>query len=85
MNWSKIKQTLLPMLRRSEHFDLDVSKKRVNGFLSEMLVPDSKEKEFLERFMDKEYFLELLFDDADIVNRIKKHPMALWKIRPPCR
>lgn len=53
LNWSKIKQTLLPMLRRSEHFDLEVSKKRVKGFLSELLVLDSKEKEFLQRFKDK--------------------------------
>jgi len=81
LNWSRIKQTLLPMLRRSECFDLDVSKKRVKSFLNELLKPDSKEKEFLQRFKDKEYFPELLFDDTDIVNRIKNHPMALWKIR----
>ena len=33
----------------------------------------------MERFIDKEYVPELLFDDKDIVERIKSPPMALWK------
>ncbi len=81
LNWGKIRQTLLPMLRRSEHFDLDVSKKRVKDFLSDLILLNSNEIEFLQRFKNKEYIPELLFEDEDIINRIKTHPMALWKIR----
>ena len=40
-----------------------------------------EEHEFLERFENKEYLPELLFDNEDILSRIKAHPMALWKIR----
>lgn len=81
LKWSKIKQTLLPMLRRSEHFDLDVVKGRVKSFLGELLELDTREKEFLQRFKTKEYLPELLFEDVEIVDRIRNHPMALWKIR----
>ncbi len=39
------------------------------------------EIEFLERFENNEYVPELLFDDQDILARIKAHPMALWKTK----
>ena len=35
--------------------------------------------EYMDCFMAKEYRLELLFDDEQIIERIKEHPMALWK------
>ncbi len=81
LNWTRIRQTLLPMLRRSDYFNLDVSKKRVKEFLGELFILDLNDKEFLRRFKDKDYAPELLFNDADIIARIKNHPMALWKIR----
>lgn len=81
LNSAKIRRTLIPMLRRSEHFNLDVSKKRVNGFLGELLMLDLNDREFLQRFKEKNYLPELLFNDLDILSRIKNHPMALWKTR----
>jgi hypothetical protein len=42
---------------------------------------NADEQEFLQRFKSKEYLPGLLFDDSNIVDRIKNHPMALWKIR----
>lgn len=38
-----------------------------------------REQEYMDRFIAKEYVPELLFDDGEIVERIKEHPMALWK------
>ena len=35
--------------------------------------------EYMDCFMAKEYRPELLFDDEQIIERIKEHPMALWK------
>lgn len=81
LTWSKIKQTLLPMLRRNEHFDLDVSRTRVKDFINRLIMLNADEQEFLQRFKSKEYLPGLLFDDSNIVDRIKNHPMALWKIR----
>ncbi len=33
----------------------------------------------MDRFVSGEYRPELLFDDAEILAKIEKHPMALWK------
>jgi len=81
LKWGKIKQSLLPVLSRNEKFDLDISKNRVKEFLSKLLNLDSNENKFIQLFKTKKYLPELLFDDEDIINRIKNHPMALWKIR----
>lgn len=81
LKWRKIKQTLLPMLNRNEKFDLDISQKRVKEFISELLRLDPNENEFIQLFKAKKYEPELLFEDESIINRIKNHPMALWKIR----
>lgn len=81
LSWNKIRQTLLPMIRRVENFDLDISRTRVKEFLNKLINFDSAEQEFLHRFKNKEYLPELLFEDTVIIDRIKNHPMALWKIR----
>ena len=38
-----------------------------------------RENEYMDRFVAKEYRPELLFEDEEIVERLKLHPMALWK------
>lgn len=81
LNRKEIKQSLLPMLRRSDLFELEISKKRVINFISDLLILEDSEREFLTRFDTKEYLPELLFKDFEIISRIKDHPMALWKIR----
>ena len=43
------------------------------------MVLTKNEKEYLSRLKEKQYCPELLFDDADIVKRIKNHPMMIWK------
>ena len=40
-----------------------------------------KEKEFVRLFREKKYKPELLFDDKGIIERIKTHPMILWRLR----
>lgn len=74
-----IRSQLLPVLRRSEHFDFEKAKVEVKDFLKKLLVLTDSEKEFVRNFNDREYLPELLLEDKDIVNRIKFHPMALWK------
>jgi predicted nucleotidyltransferase component of viral defense system len=80
LSWYKIQQSLLPMLRKSEWFDLEVAKKRVKSYLTGLLQLNPSEKAFLISFQNKEYKPELLFDDCVIIDRIKNHPMALWRI-----
>lgn len=77
----KIRTALYPVITKRDAFDLDSAKESVKNYISKLMVLTSQEKEFLDRFENKEYIPELIFDDKDILSRIKKHPMALWKIR----
>jgi hypothetical protein len=56
-------------------------KKKAKEYISDLMVLTDDEKEYLTQFEQKKYLPELLFDDAEIVERVKEHPMALWKCR----
>jgi predicted nucleotidyltransferase component of viral defense system len=77
----KIKRDLLPVIKRKDDFELEAAKKLVKEYISELMVLTMEEKEFLDKFENGEYIPELLFEDKEILDRIKNHPMALWKIR----
>ncbi len=77
----KIRTDLLPVIKRGEFFRLDAAKKEVTDFLKALLALSDDERRFLENFKNKSYCPELLFVDSDILQRIEKHPMAIWKIQ----
>lgn len=79
IRFPQIRSQLLPVLRHSEYFDFEKAKTKVKNFLSDLLVLTDKEKEYVVRFNNRSYHPELLFDDKVIIERIQKHPMALWK------
>lgn len=79
LDFSKIRQTLLPVLRKGEFVDLAIIKSEVRDFLSELLTLTEKEAAFLHAFAKGDYIPDLLFEDIKIINRIKDHPMAIWK------
>jgi len=75
----RIKTDLLPVLRKKEHFDIRSTKQLVMTYFKHLMKLTKSEVEFVECFENKEYRPELLFEDAEIVARLAKHPMALWK------
>lgn len=77
----KIKTDLLPVIKRKDDFELESSKKLVKEYISDLMMLTKEEKKFLDRFEYGEYIPELLFNDKVIIDRIKNHPMALWKTR----
>lgn len=77
----KIKTDLYPVIAKRDVFDLDDAKNSVKAYISALMVLTPQEREFLEKFENKEYLPELIFADEDILDRINKHPMALWKIQ----
>jgi predicted nucleotidyltransferase component of viral defense system len=77
----KIKTDLLPVIRKKEDFDLEGTKKVAKEYIKDLMVLTKSEYEFLQRFENKEYIPELLFEDTEILERIKNHPMALWKTK----
>lgn len=81
IRFPKIRSQLLPVLRRSEHFDFEKAKTEVKEFLTRLLVLTESEKEYVRKFNNRKYVPELLFEDKNIIDRIKFHPMALWKTK----
>ena len=77
----KIKTDLLPVIKRKDDFDLESARKLIKEYISDLMALTKDEKEFLERFASGEYIPELLFEDKEILDRIKNHPMAIWKTR----
>ena len=62
-------------------FDLDGKKQQAKDYIKQLMNPTESEMDYINSFIAKEYKPELLFDDAEIVERIRKHPMALWKCK----
>ncbi len=81
LKYPQIRARLIPVLRKSEHFDFEQAKTEVKDFLSKLMVLTEQEKAFVEAFNNQTYCPKLLFEDEHIVERIKQHPMAIWKTR----
>ena len=77
-----IKTKLLPTLkdRNPKKSNVDEMKQAVSEYLKDILIVDEKTKQFYDKFQKGIYEPELLFEDKGIVERIKEHPMILWKL-----
>lgn len=81
INRHKIRTDLSPVIGSNNDFNLNTAKKIVKEYINDLMVLQKNEIEFLERFVNNEYAPKLLFDDQEILARIKAHPMALWKTK----
>ena len=77
-----IKTKLLPTLkdRNPRKSNVDEMKKAVRKYLKDILVVDDNIKEFYDKFQKGIYEPELLFENKEIIERIKEHPMIMWKL-----
>jgi hypothetical protein len=76
----RVKTELFPVIRKAERFDLAAVQKRVHDFLVPLVTLTKAEREFLFAFRSGEYCPSLLFE-GDALERVRKHPMALWRTR----
>lgn len=81
LRFDKIRRELFSVLRKKDNFMLEERKRQAKEYIAGLMQLTEKEHEYIERFIAKEYIPELLFDDKAIVERIKEHPMAIWKCR----
>lgn len=80
LSFNKIRRDLFPVLRKKDNFNLEERKNEVKKFINDLMILTPEEKEYLNAFEHKEYKPELLFADKKILNNIKNHPMAKWKM-----
>lgn len=81
INFSQIRATLLPMLKKGDSFDFETAKTEVVLFLNRLLQFTESEIAFIDAFLSKKYQPEVLFSEPTIIDNIHNHPMALWKIK----
>ncbi|MDD6786892.1 MAG: nucleotidyl transferase AbiEii/AbiGii toxin family protein [Bacteroidales bacterium] len=79
VRFPQIRSQLLPVLKRSENFDFEAAKTEAKTYLTKLLTLTDEEKQYVENFNQRKYSPELLFPNSEIIERIKSHPMALWK------
>ena len=77
-----IRTKLLPTLkdRNPRKNNVDEMKKAVREYLKDILVVDDNIKKFYDKFQKGIYEPELLFGNKEIIERIKEHPMIMWKL-----
>ena len=81
IQYRHIRASLIPVLRKKERFDFEEAKSTVIHYLNHLLQFTPSERQFIDTFNHGEYHPELLFDDHETIQRIKNHPMAIWKTR----
>ena len=81
LKYNQIRANLIPVLKKNEHFDFEAAKVTVRDCLSELMTLTDNERLFIENFNQGIYRPDLLFDDSEIIERIKEHPMAVWRIK----
>ena len=79
LKFNKIRRDLFPVLSRKDNFMLEERKRQAKEYIANLMQLKEGEQEYIDRVISKEYAPELLFDDKEIVERIKEHPMAIWK------
>jgi predicted nucleotidyltransferase component of viral defense system len=80
ITYHKVRTELIPVLSKTDGFNLENAKKAVREFITKLLVLMPEEREFLKSFQESEYRPELLFDGQDL-ERVRNYPMALWRTR----
>ena len=76
-----IRRDLFPVLNKKDNFQLDERKLLAKEYIANLMVLTDDERLYLDNFEQKKYTPELLFADEDILERIKNHPMAIWKCK----
>lgn len=79
IDFQKFKKQLKPVISKDDKFILEKAKSNVIEYLKKFVVLTDKENNFINEFKKNNYLPELLFDDSNIVNEIKNHPMAIWR------
>ncbi len=76
-----ILRELTPVLNKKEHFKLNDELNAVKSYIKKLMLLTENERLFIQKFSDGSYEPYLLFDNEQIIERLKTHPMAKWKCK----
>ena len=81
LKYNDIRDNLNPVLKKSERFDFETAKTDVKEFLTNLMIPTDNEALFIENYNRSVYQPDLLFDDDEIIKRIREHPQAIRRTK----
>lgn len=81
INERMIKRDLKPVLSNYDPFNLKEAKEVVKNYLFSLMNFTDDEKKFIGYFIQNQYEPAVLFDNEQVLERIKDHPMALWRTK----
>lgn len=79
MSFRAIKRNLIPLLHVGETIYIDDFKQTVSQFIETLFKLTETEQKYIDFFNEGKFNPELLFDKT-ISDRLKEHPMVLWKM-----
>lgn len=79
LNYNKLRETLIPLLRKGEKINIEEMKSFVISLLERIAKLDDSEKAFINKFNSGLFEQELLFENYK-VNDLNEHPMLKWKM-----
>ncbi len=79
LSFSAIKRNLIPLLHVGERIDIDAFKQTVSQFIETLFELTETEQKYIDSFNEGKFNPELLFHKT-IADRLKEHPMVLWKM-----
>ena len=79
LSYSAIKRNLIPLLHVGETIDIDDFKQTVSQFIETLFELTETEQKYIDSFNEGKFNPELLFHKT-IADRLKEHPMVLWKM-----
>lgn len=82
INERDIWTSLTPMLRKGQKISLKEMREEVEPFLKTMSDFSNNENDFIKSlFDDKEYKIEILFEDELYNERVREHPGMEWRLK----
>jgi hypothetical protein len=81
ITYDKIKRYLKPVIAKTDFFNFEFATSLIKDYLSSLLTPTSNELLFIKEFRNKNSRLDLLFDDANLIKKLDKHPMLLCRLK----
>lgn len=79
-NLDRTPQYLSVTLRGNERINMKLMGDIVKEYIDNLMILNDDEEKFISLFEKKIYNPSLLVNDEQILDRIKFHPMAMWKV-----
>jgi len=81
INWKKIHRELRPVIYTKERLELEKMHMAVINYIEALIQLDDRETLFIDEYYDEgDYRPELLFEEKERVERLRTHPMVLWRL-----